>query len=92
MDYIPAEAKFIHSSRVKVLDEDICCLKELCENRLAIRGSGIKGERFLVGVELQEIVARTVGIKLQLVTGGITGAGAFDFDNVGSQPCQELST
>ena len=57
---------------MEVLDENIGALNEFGKNSLAVGGLGIKGQRLLVRVELKEIVAGQVGIKLKLLTGSIT--------------------
>ena len=90
MDGLPAESQFIHSTRVEVFHEYVCALNQFCQNFLAVGGGGVECERFLVAVELQEIVARTVGVELKLVTRCVARSGTFDFYNFGAEPCEHL--
>ena len=87
---IPAEAEFVHGSGVEVLDKDICALNQFCKDGLTVRGGGIECERFLVAVELKEIIAWAIGIELKFVSGCIARAGTFNFDNFCTKPCKHL--
>ena len=90
MDGLPGEAELVHGSWVEVLDEDVALLDEPGEDFLAVGGLGVEGKGLLVGVELQEVVGGFVGCELEFLTGGVAYAGAFDFDDVGAQPCEHL--
>ena len=56
---------------MKFFDEDICLLDEAGKYFLAVGSGGVEGQGFLVGIELQEVVARFVGKELEFVTGSI---------------------
>ena len=71
---------------MEIFDEDICLLDEAGKYFLAVGSGGVEGQGFLVGIELQEVVARFVGKELEFVTGSIAAAGTFDFDDVGAEP------
>ena len=92
VDILPAEAELVHRSRMEVLDEYVGSFDQLREYSLAVGCRGVESERLLVAVELQEVVARTVGSELNLVTRGIAGAGTLDLYDVGAEPCEKLST
>ncbi len=84
MNHIPAESEFIHCARVEVLDKDVGTFNQFCENSFAVGCFSVEGKRFLVAVELQEVVAGEVGVELELLTCGIANTGAFDFDYIGT--------
>ena len=92
MDHFPAEAELVHGSRMEVFHKYITFLDEACQDILAVGGGCVEGKRFLVGVELKEVVARAVGIKLQFVAGRVACAGTFDLDYIRAKPREELST
>ena len=92
MNNFPAETEFVHSARVKVFDENIGTLDEFGKNFLAVGGGSIECYRFFIGVKLQEVIARLVGVELKFLTGCIACAGTFNFDYVGAKPCEKLST
>ena len=92
MNYLPTEAEFVHCTGVQVFYKYIATLDEFGKNFLTVGGCCIERERFLIGVELQEVVAGLVWVELKFFTGGIARAGTFDFDYVGTKPCQKLST
>ncbi len=86
----PAEAELVHGARMQVLHEDVGALNELGEDGFAVRGGGIESQRFFIGVELQEVVAGAVGVKLQFLACGVAAARTFDFYHVGTEPCEHL--
>ncbi len=92
MDILPTEPELVHSSGMQVLDEDIGCLEELGQNRLAVGSGRVKSKRLLIGVKLQEIVTGTIRVKLQLVASRVACAWTFDFDYFGPEPCEKLGT
>ncbi len=92
MNNFPAEAEFVHCSRVEVLNENISFLDKFCQDFLSVGGGGVEGQRFLVGVELKEVVAWFIGEELEFLTGCVARSGAFDLYDFGSKPGKHLST
>lgn len=87
-----AEAEFVHGSGMKIFDKDISALDKLGQNLFSVRSSGVESDRFLIRVELEEVVAWFIGVKLKFVTGSVTSTGTFYFNNLGTKPCEELCT
>ncbi len=50
MHLFPTESELIHGSRMKVLHKNVGTLNQFGKNLLAVGGSRIKSERFLVGI------------------------------------------
>ncbi len=72
MHNLPAKAEFIHSARMQILYEYVTFFDKFGENFLTIGCRGIKSKRFLVRIQLEKIVARTIRIKLKFFTGCIS--------------------
>jgi len=51
---------------VEVLNKYIATLNKLGKDFFTVGGCGVESERFLVGVQLQEVVAWLVGVELEL--------------------------
>ena len=77
---------------MEVLDKYIALLDELGKDFLAVGGLGVERQRFLVGIELKEIIARAIGIKLEFLTGGVADARTFYLYDFGSEPRKKLCT
>ena len=75
---------------MEVFYKDIGVFDEAREDLAAVGSGGVECERLLVGVELQEVITRAVGVELEFLTSGVAGAGTFDFDYFGSEPCEKL--
>ena len=84
------EAHAVQRAWRKVFDHDVADLDELGEDRLALFGLGIEGEGALVAVEHGEIEAVHALDVAQLMAGDVAGARAFDLDDVGPEPRQQL--
>ena len=90
MYHFPAESQLVHGARVQIFYEYITSFDQFGQNFLAVGSLGIQSQRLLVGVELQEIVARLVGEELELLAGCVALAGTLDLYYLGAQPCQHL--
>ena len=92
MNGFPAEAEVIGSTGVEVFNENIGFFNQFCHDFLAVGGLCVERKRFLVGVQLKEVIARSVGRELNFVAGSIANTGTFDFDYFCTEPCKHLST
>ena len=77
---------------MKIFDKDISALNKFCQNLLTVRSSGVESDRFLIRVELEEVVAWFIWVKLKFVTCSVTCTWTFYFNNLSTKPCEELCT
>ena len=90
VDALPGEAHAVERARSEVLHEHIALLDQRFEDRLAFRILGVDRDRALVRVEHREVQAVHARNVAQLAARDVPLAGAFDLDDVGSQPREQL--
>ena len=77
---------------MQVLDKHIGVLDQLGENGFSVGSRCIERQRLLVAVELQEVIARAVGVELDFVPGSVARTGTLDLYHIGAEPCKKLCT
>ena len=92
VDFLPRETELIYSSRMQVLHENICSLKQPSQNFLTFGSLHIQFDGTLVAVELQVIQAVHIGIIQQFGTGRVSQSLPLNLNHIGSKPSQHLCT
>jgi hypothetical protein len=90
IDTFPCETHAVESARGEVLDEHIAFLHQRFEDRLPLRVLAVDRDRALVPIEHREVQTVHSRNVAQLAARDVALAGAFNLDDVGSQPCEQL--
>ena len=87
---LPGETHAVQCPGRKVLHHHIAFFDEPGENFLALVVLGVQRDAALVVVQHREVKTVHIGDVAQLSAGRVSNARALDFDDVGSEPRQQL--
>jgi hypothetical protein len=87
---LPREPHAVERARGEVLHEHIAFLHERFEDGFPFRVLAVDGDRALVAIEHREVQTVHARNVAQLAACDVPLAGAFNLDDVGSQPCEKL--
>ena len=89
---LPRETHPIQCTGGKVLHHHITVLNQLYENFLPLVRLGVEGDAAFIAIQHREVEAIDIRNILQLPTRRITNTRAFNFQNIGTKPSQQLCT
>ena len=89
-DALPGETHAVERARREILHQHVALLDQRFEDRLPFRILGVDRDRALVRVEHREIQAVHARNVAQLAARDVPLAGAFNLDDVGAQPGEQL--
>ena len=82
LHHVVTQAKALHHSRSKVLDDDVCIRGELEKDLLGLVLLEVKGEAALVAIDGHEIGALALNERRAPVAGVVAAARNLDLDDV----------
>ena len=89
--FLPGKTHAIDGAGGEVLDHDVAHLDQLCEDPFACWSFGIQRDAALVRIQHRKIKAVDCGNVAQLAARGVAFTRPLDLDDIGAQPCQQLS-
>lgn len=77
---------------MKIFHKYIGFLNKPGKDFLSVGSLCVESKRFLVGIQLKEVVRRLIGSELKFLTCSVAYSWTLDFYYIGSEPCQHLCT